>query len=72
MRIAAVEGMRQLIDNLNAVTTANGEDLAIPAFFWRQTDGWRGMVGYDEKSFAAVKGVLTQTTAGVALPGNTH
>ncbi|MFZ1990194.1 MAG: hypothetical protein WAW96_10530 [Alphaproteobacteria bacterium] len=71
-RIAAVEGMRQLIDNLNAVTTANGEELAIPAFFWKQTDGWRGMVGYDEKSFAAVKAALTQTTAGMVAPNNGH
>ena len=71
-RIAAVEGMRQLIDNLNAVTTANGEELAIPAFFWEQTDGWRGMVGYDEKTFAAVKATLTQVTAGAVAPNNVH
>ena len=62
-RVAAVEGMRQLVDNLNAVTTANGEELAIPAFFWRQTDGWRGMVGYDQSTFAPIRAALTQAAA---------
>ena len=71
-RIAAVEGMRQLVDNLNAVTSANGEELAIPAFFWKTTDGWRGMVGYDEQSFAAVKSALIQPAPGAPAPINTH
>jgi len=71
-RIAAVETMRQLVDNLNAVTQANGQELAIPAFFWKQSDGWRGMVGYDEKTFGAVKAALTQVTAGSLAPANTH
>ncbi len=63
-RVAAVERMRQLIDNLNAVTTANGEELEIPAFFWRATDGWYGLVGYDPATFAPIKSALLQVTAG--------
>lgn len=67
-RVAVVERMRQLIDNLNAVTTANGEDLAIPAFFWQATDGWHGLVGYDATTFAPIKATLTRVTVGTTGP----
>lgn len=61
-RVAALEASRTLIDNLNDVTARNGAELAIPAFFWQQADGWHVMIGYDQPSFANVKQALSILT----------
>ena len=62
-RLAALEQSRALVDSLSAITSANGQELEIPSFFWRDTDGWHGMIGYDQAAFAQVKAALLQSAA---------
>jgi hypothetical protein len=53
-RLAAIEGVRALVDQLNEIVAENGQAFAVPALFWREGNVWRGYIGYDEATFPEV------------------
>jgi hypothetical protein len=61
-RSQALETTRALVDALNGITSANGDELAIPSFFWQASDGWHALIGYDKSAFAKVKASLLART----------
>jgi hypothetical protein len=71
-RLTALETSRALVDSLSAITAANGQELEIPTFFWRDSDGWHAMVGYEQSAFASVKAALLasrQASSAAPPPG---
>jgi hypothetical protein len=67
-RAAAIEAGRTLVDHLTTILAANGQDLAIPALFWREGGAWRGYIGYDPTTFGEVRSGLGLTLGPPATP----
>ncbi|NWH09351.1 MAG: hypothetical protein HXY22_12035 [Alphaproteobacteria bacterium] len=62
-RMALVDQSRMLVEKLADIAEANGQELAIPALFWRdsKTGQWMGSIGYSEKTFPLVRDSLLGT-----------
>lgn len=54
-RKAHVERGRALIDRLAQIALANGQQLAMPALFWKTGDRWFAYAGYDPATFPEVR-----------------
>lgn len=54
-RLAAIEAGRSLVDRFDTILKDNGQQMAIPAMFWKAGDQWFGYIGYDDTTFGEVK-----------------
>jgi hypothetical protein len=61
-RLAAIEGVRASVDQLNEIVSENGQPFTLPALFWKEGNAWRSYLGYDEATFPEV-------VAGLGLSG---